>query len=154
VNQNSLTTEGTWSEVLKKRSNLTDYDHWVQKNNRQSNKSWMHQYEYARSALKLGIEQQEKLGINLFKFGMIGSTDIHTSLASANENNFLDSDPSSGSPAPIIFRHKKRLSSDVKVAAKKYPPQNMSSPGDDHEKALALSLTPLRSERQGPFFCA
>ena len=45
-------------------------------------------YEYARSALKLGLGLQSELGINPFKFGMIGSTDSHTSLATADENNF------------------------------------------------------------------
>ena len=44
--------------------------------------------EYARSALKLGLGQQVKLGVNPFKFGMIGSTDSHTSLATADENNY------------------------------------------------------------------
>lgn len=44
-------------------------------------------FEYARSALKLGLEQQVKNGANPFKFGMIGSTDSHTALASAEENN-------------------------------------------------------------------
>jgi len=94
----SAPVEGSWSEVLKKHFKLTDYDHWVKKNNRESDKSWMHQYEYARSALKLGIEQQAKLGVNPFKFGMIGSTDIHSSLASSDESNFLISDPSSSRP--------------------------------------------------------
>jgi len=46
-------------------------------------------HEYARSALKLGLEQAEKLGANPFKFGMIGATDSHTSLATANENNYF-----------------------------------------------------------------
>ena len=46
------------------------------------------QSEYARSALKLGLQQQAILGVNPFKFGMIGSTDTHTSLATADENNF------------------------------------------------------------------
>ena len=46
------------------------------------------QHEYARSALQLGLSQQAKLGINPFKFGMIGSTDSHTSFATADENNF------------------------------------------------------------------
>ena len=44
--------------------------------------------EYARSALKLGLNHQVELGVNPFKFGMIGSTDAHTSLATADENNF------------------------------------------------------------------
>ncbi|MEE8400003.1 MAG: DUF3604 domain-containing protein [Desulfobacterales bacterium] len=45
-------------------------------------------FEYARSALKLGLDQQVKLGVNPFKFGMIGSTDSHTSLPTAAEDNF------------------------------------------------------------------
>ena len=46
------------------------------------------QHEYSRSALKLGLKQQAKLGVNPFKFGMIGSTDSHTSLSTADDNNF------------------------------------------------------------------
>ena len=49
----------------------------------------MLQYEYARSALKLGLKLEQQLGINPFKFGMIGSTDSHTSLATADEDNFF-----------------------------------------------------------------
>ena len=45
--------------------------------------------EYAREALKRGLAYEAKLGVNPFKFGMIGSTDSHTSLATAEENNFF-----------------------------------------------------------------
>ena len=45
-------------------------------------------YEYARSALILGLQQRVALGVNPFKFGMIGSTDAHTSLSAVEENNF------------------------------------------------------------------
>lgn len=48
----------------------------------------MLQYEYARSALKLGLALQAETGINPYRFGMIGSTDSHTSLATAAEDNF------------------------------------------------------------------
>ncbi len=44
--------------------------------------------EYARSALKSGLSEQVRLGVNPFKFGLIGSTDAHTSLAAVSENNF------------------------------------------------------------------
>jgi hypothetical protein len=46
-------------------------------------------HEYARSALKLGLQQEARLGVNPFKFGMIGSTDIHTSLSTSREENFF-----------------------------------------------------------------
>ena len=45
--------------------------------------------EYAREALKRGLAYEVKLGVNPFKFGMIGSTDSHTSLATTQENNFF-----------------------------------------------------------------
>jgi len=46
-------------------------------------------HEYARSALRIGLEQAQKLGANPFKFGMVGSTDSHTSLASTREENYF-----------------------------------------------------------------
>ena len=48
----------------------------------------MLRHEYGREALKLGLKLESKLGANPFKFGLIGSTDAHTSLASADESNF------------------------------------------------------------------
>ena len=46
------------------------------------------EFRYARSALKIGLSQAAELGSNPFKFGMIGSTDSHTALATADQNNF------------------------------------------------------------------
>lgn len=66
-----------------------DYQSWYDQRRRTEKKTdWMRQYEYARPALKLGLSQQAKLGINPFKFGMAGGTDSHTSLATADDNNF------------------------------------------------------------------
>lgn len=45
--------------------------------------------EYAREAYKRGLAYEQKLGANPFKFGMIGSTDSHTSIPSTEENNFF-----------------------------------------------------------------
>jgi len=45
--------------------------------------------EYAREALKRGLVIEKSLGTNPYKFGMIGSTDSHTSLATAEEDNFF-----------------------------------------------------------------
>jgi hypothetical protein len=45
--------------------------------------------EYAREALKRGLAYEAKLGINPFKFGMIGSTDSHTSLSTTTEDNWF-----------------------------------------------------------------
>jgi len=45
--------------------------------------------DYVRSALKTGLEFEEKLGVNPYKLGMIGATDSHSGLASAEEDNFM-----------------------------------------------------------------
>lgn len=52
----------------------------------------MLQYEYAREALKNGLELELELGVNPYKFGVIGSSDSHTGLATAEENNFFGKD--------------------------------------------------------------
>ena len=48
----------------------------------------MLEFEYARSALKNGLKLEKELGVNPYKFGMVGSTDTHTALATADEDNF------------------------------------------------------------------
>ena len=48
----------------------------------------MLRHEYGRSALKLGLKLEAELGANPFKFGLIGSTDAHTSMATADSSNF------------------------------------------------------------------
>jgi hypothetical protein len=45
--------------------------------------------EYSREALKRGLAHEAKLGANPFKFGMIGSTDAHTGLATTTEDNWF-----------------------------------------------------------------
>jgi hypothetical protein len=45
-------------------------------------------HEYARTALQVGLQQSQEIGANPFKFGMIGSTDAHTGLASTREENY------------------------------------------------------------------
>ncbi|MFK7916019.1 MAG: DUF3604 domain-containing protein [Pseudomonadales bacterium] len=46
-------------------------------------------YEYAREALKNGLKLDRKLGQNPYQFGMVGSTDTHTGLSTADENYFF-----------------------------------------------------------------
>jgi hypothetical protein len=45
--------------------------------------------EYAREALKSGLALEKKLGTNPYKFGIVGATDSHTSLPTAEEDNFF-----------------------------------------------------------------
>ena len=44
--------------------------------------------DYARSALLRGLEIEERVGANPYKFGMIGATDSHTGLSAYEEDNF------------------------------------------------------------------
>lgn len=45
--------------------------------------------EYAREALKSGMLLEQKFGTNPYKFGMVGATDSHTALTTAEEDNFF-----------------------------------------------------------------
>ena len=56
--------------------------------------------DFMRSALMRGMQIEREIGVNPYQFGVIGSTDAHTGLAAAEENNFhgkfaTDSMPSS-----------------------------------------------------------
>ena len=59
---------------------------------------------YARSALKRGMALEAKIGVNPFKQGFIGSTDSHTSLATAGENNYFGK-ASIMEPGPERWEH-------------------------------------------------
>jgi hypothetical protein len=46
-------------------------------------------FEYARAALRNGLAVERRTGANPYRFGMIGATDSHTGLATADEDNFF-----------------------------------------------------------------
>ncbi len=48
----------------------------------------MYEHEYARAALKNGLQFEAQLGTNPFKFGLIGSSDSHIGLSAVEENNY------------------------------------------------------------------
>jgi len=60
--------------------------------------------EYAREALKRGLALEARFGTNPYKFGMIGSTDSHTSLAAVEEDNFFGKH-SGAEPSPHRMSH-------------------------------------------------
>ena len=60
--------------------------------------------EYAREALKRGMVIEDRLGTNPYQFGMIGSTDSHTSLATTQEDNFFGKH-SGAEPSPERMSH-------------------------------------------------
>jgi len=59
---------------------------------------------YARSALKRGMKLEADIGANPYKHGFIGSTDSHTSLATAGENNYFGK-ASLIEPGPERWKH-------------------------------------------------
>jgi len=60
--------------------------------------------EYAREALKNGLLLEARLGINPYKFGMVGSTDSHTGLSTSEEDNFFGKH-SGSEPSPERMLH-------------------------------------------------
>lgn len=76
--------------VLSPNDEFADYGTWNGWPGWKNKEGWefLKKSEYVRSALALGISQKAKLGVNPFKFGVLGSTDAHTSLSTADDNNF------------------------------------------------------------------
>jgi hypothetical protein len=77
--------------MLSPNDEFADYETWDRSNldGTEAKKPGMIQSEYAREALKTGLKLEKKLGVNPFKFGMIGSTDSHTAMAAVEEENFF-----------------------------------------------------------------
>jgi len=69
---------------------FADYERWDETNifGLAKTEPEMHGGSYARAALRNGLLLHAKLGANPFRFAMIGSTDAHTSLATADEDNY------------------------------------------------------------------
>jgi hypothetical protein len=79
---------------------FADFEIWDKGNlNVVPKKPGMIEFEYAREALKRGLKLEDKFGTNPFKFGMLGSTDDHTGISSAEENNYFGKFPAS-EPGP------------------------------------------------------
>ena len=81
--------DGEAHPYLSPDDEFADYETWDKGNldGTSAKKKSMLKYEYGRSALKLGLKHEANLGVNPFKFGLIGSTDAHTALATSEENN-------------------------------------------------------------------
>ena len=93
-------------QLLSPNDEFADYETWdkANLNGTEIKKPEMLQWEYTREALKNGLMLEQKLGVNPFKFGMLGSTDSHTSLSTAEEENFFGKH-SGVEPEPHRWEH-------------------------------------------------
>ena len=98
--------DGEAHPFLSPNDEFADYETWDLANldGSELKTKEMLQYEYARSALKIGLQLERKLGVNPFKFGMIGSTDAHTGLTAIEEDNFFGKH-SGVEPEPQRWEH-------------------------------------------------
>ncbi len=93
--------DGEAHPLLSPNDEFADFETWDKCNLDASIKKTpeMLEFEYARSALKNGLALERRLGANPYKFGLIGSTDAHTGLSTAREENFFGK-VSSAEPSP------------------------------------------------------
>ncbi len=77
--------------------------------------------EYAREALKRGLLMEAKLGVNPFKFGMIGAGDLHTGLSTSEENNHM------GETVRVEPRAERALISEKRGSVMRYAWQSLSA---------------------------
>ncbi len=83
--------DGETHPFLSPEDEFADYENWDRSNldGSAAKTTDMLQYEYARSALKLGLELGGKIGANPYKFGLLGASDSHTGLATTREENYF-----------------------------------------------------------------
>ncbi|MEX0286477.1 MAG: DUF3604 domain-containing protein, partial [Paracoccaceae bacterium] len=98
--------DGEAHPMLSPDDEFADFDTWDASNlnGTEAKTPEMLPYEYAREALKIGMQIQADMGVNPFKFGMIGSTDSHTALATGEEENFFGKH-SGVEPEPNRWEH-------------------------------------------------
>jgi hypothetical protein len=75
--------------LLSPNDEFADYETWDRSSTRSADydESWL-EAEYVRPALENGLRIERDVGVNPFKFGLIGSTDAHTGMGAAAEDNY------------------------------------------------------------------
>ena len=116
--------DGETHPVLSPDDEFADYGTWDLGNLdlTELKKPEMLKGEYAREALKQGFALEEKFGVNPYKFGLVGATDSHTGLTTAEEENFFSKsvsvEPSAERIAhPFIKSKLGEISGDMMVAS-------------------------------------
>jgi hypothetical protein len=98
--------DGETHPLLSPDDAFADYETWDVGNLdlSEAKKNEMLQYEYGREALKNGLALEARFGTNPYKFGLVGSTDSHTALSTAEEDNFFGKH-SGSEPSPERMLH-------------------------------------------------
>ncbi|MEH6515045.1 MAG: DUF3604 domain-containing protein [Halioglobus sp.] len=108
--------DGETHPFLSPNDEFADFGSWDIGNLNASElkKDSMLKNEYAREALKIGLEIEQREGVNPYKFGVIGSTDSHTSLATADDNVFFGKH-SGTEPGPKRLEHPMATFGEIRI---------------------------------------
>jgi hypothetical protein len=117
--------DGETHPYLSPDDEFADYETWAVGNLDLSElkKDDMLAGEYSRRALQTGLQLEEKLGTNPYKFGLMAATDTHTALSTAEEDNFFGKH-SGAEPNPKRVYHPM-----AKVGDNEYPGWSMVASG-------------------------
>jgi hypothetical protein len=77
-------------------ADFENYDYYIQVGKKNDYKASA--ADYIRPALKRGLSIGQQVGVNPYKFGLIGSTDAHTGLSTSEEGNFWGKMASDSTP--------------------------------------------------------
>ena len=139
--------DGETHPFLSPDDEFADYETWDKANLNMSKlkEDSMLAGEYAREALKRGLSLEEKLGTNPYKFGLIGSTDTHTSLAyekGVPMGGDLTEAPDGGAPSFLVAALKDPLSGNLdRIQIVK---GWMDDKGDLHERIYDVAVSDER----------
>ena len=81
--------DGEAHPSLSPNDEFADFETWDKGSFGAAKDDGMVEREYAREAYKRGLQYEAKLGVNPFKFGLVGSTDSHTGIAATTEDNYF-----------------------------------------------------------------
>jgi Protein of unknown function (DUF3604) len=98
--------DGETHPFLAPNDEFANFERWDKGNLdlSEAKKPEMLEFEYARAALMNGLKMEQELGVNPYKFGLVGSTDAHTALAAVEEDNFFGKH-SGAEPGPARATH-------------------------------------------------
>ena len=144
IEMTQMKGDGETHPLLSPEDEFADYENWDLSNlaGTAAKTDDMLQYEYARSALKLGLMIGKETGVNPYRFGMIGASDTHTALSTTREENYFGK-YKSAEPGPN--RH------DTVVVPAQDPSLNMFA---SQELASGLMAVWARENTRGEIFGA